>query len=108
MIFCSCTVPKEACAPEEPVSEAADSNYDDLARNLALAVSRSAQTSPEFRKIVKECVLAQFDGDYDLLLSQAAALPMNPVEGVATRSSEGFTIGDLLEHCFPEKERYTR
>lgn len=90
------------------VGEAVDSNYDELARNLALAVSRSAQASAEFRKIVQECVLAQFDGDYDLLLSQAAALPMNPVEGVATRSSEGFTMGDLLEHYFPEEERYTR
>lgn len=108
MILSSCSSPEEPCAPEVPVEEAVDSNYDELVRNLALAVSRSAQTSPEFRKIVKECVLAQFDGDYDLLLSQAAALPMNPVEGVATRSSEGFTIGDLLEHCFPEKERYTR
>lgn len=89
MTLSSCTSAEETYAPEKPAGEAVDSNYDDLARNLALAVSRSAQSSPEFRKIVKEGVLKQFDGDYDLLLSQAASLPMAPVEGVATRSAGG-------------------
>ncbi len=88
--------------PEQTERKYADSNvYDELVGNLALAVNKAVVNSPDFRKLVKEQVMLQFDGDYDMLLQTAAPMTITPVQGAVTRSSGEFTVADMLEYYYP-------
>lgn len=105
---CSAELDQPEITPKTPSARLDPQQYDELVGDLAVAVSNAARNSAEFRQLVKNEVLQQFDGDYDLLLSRAATLQITPVDGIATRSSQNFTIGDMLEHYYPESKNYTR
>lgn len=82
--------------------------YDQLSTNLAASISRSLQQSPEFRQLIKTEALKQFDGDYDVLLSQIVDVKIPVVSGVTTRASSDFTVKELLDHFVSDELKTTR
>lgn len=78
-------------------------DYDQTVKNLAVAVSEAMISSIEFRNLIKSDALKQFDGDYDVLLSNMVAIQIPSDENGVTRSYD-FTVGDLLSKFYPDKE----
>jgi len=74
--------------------------YNTDMKNFALAVSNAMNKSEDFRKLIKREVLAKFDGDYNVLLSHIMNKSILPIEGIQLRSSDNYTVKDLLEDFY--------
>lgn len=100
-----CVKTTETTAPEttNEMQALTGEEYDKMLDDFAFAVSNAAQNSAEFRELVKTEVVKQFDGDYDLLLSQAFPMSIKPSADIATRvqAGDGFTVKDMLECYLP-------
>ena len=85
-------------------------DYDDIMGQFALSVNQAMRENAEFRQLVHEHSLEQFDGDYDVLLKHVADEPITVEdETVVTRSADGtVTVKDLLNAYFPNDEKKTR
>ena len=85
-------------------------DYDEVMGNLALSVSRAMCGNTEFRQLIHENALEQFDGDYDVLLKHVADdTVLADDETVVTRSADGtIAVKDLLSVYFPEEGTETR
>lgn len=113
--FAACTfIALASCNSIDPIEDGSETddikstvtdNYDYYAENLGMAVHKAIADSPQARQLIKDEVMKQFDGDYDLLLSNAVSLQ---VDGDAmTRSAGTVTFGQLLE-SYIEAEPLTR
>lgn len=98
----SCTADKEDAAVRVEPLPTVEYSQDLLVGDFAEALSRAVRESAEFRSLIKENVMMQFDGDYDLLLSQAADMTLaNAFPTNGTRSGSSVTVKTLLESCYP-------
>lgn len=83
----SCTADKENAVVRHEPLPAVEYNQDLLVGDFAEALSGAIRENAAFRTLIKENVMLQFDGDYDLLLSQAADLVVeDAVTANGTRS----------------------
>ncbi|GHS96017.1 hypothetical protein FACS189421_00370 [Bacteroidia bacterium] len=74
-------------------------------KNFALAVSHAVKTNEQFRKLIKQEALVKFDGDYDVLLSHIMNKPLvQSAESAQLRSSDNYTVKDLLEESYVSTE----
>lgn len=102
---CNSIDPIEDGNETDDIKSTVTDSYDYYAENLGMAVHKAIADSPQARQLIKEEVMKKFDGDYDLLLSNAVSLQ---VDGDAmTRSSGTVTFGQLLE-SYIEAEPLTR
>lgn len=96
----SCTADKENAVVRHEPLPAVEYNQDLLVGDFAEALSGAIRENAAFRTLIKENVMLQFDGDYDLLLSQAADMTatLGHTEIIRTHpySRGPISIGPLL------------
>ncbi|HIW98281.1 MAG TPA: hypothetical protein H9866_07330 [Candidatus Tidjanibacter gallistercoris] len=99
----SCTADKENAVVRHEPLPAVEYNQDLLVGDFAEALSGAIRENAAFRTLIKENVMLQFDGDYDLLLSQAADLVVeDAVTANGTRSGGSpVTVKNLIESYYP-------
>ncbi len=102
--FAACSKDEIAnISQNESITMSTDSAFDKDMSNFALAVSRSLSNSKEFRNIVKEEASKQFDGDYDILLSNLTGKKIRNPQILKLRSTDGdgASVKNLLEEYYP-------
>jgi len=101
--LCACT--NESLMPKDEEVESATINqsaFNRDMRGIAYAVSRAIVDNDEFRRLVKSDALKQFDGDYDILVSDISSKRIPASNGLATKSVDGtVSVEELLEFYMP-------
>lgn len=109
LVFISCT--NEHITPSQSESDSyVDNKYDTRVMDFAEALNRAVSENSDMRKLIKQEVLKQFDGDYDLLLKDALAKSVKPSESVITKSgcSEALTVKELLSLYYTDTRSFTK
>ena len=100
LVGCSET-PIDEYSLAEPTSNAS-SDYNETVRDLALALAKSLNESPELGQIIKEEVMLMYDDDYDVLLSTLADRKLTAPNSIQTRSKDGkCRVADIIEANLP-------
>jgi hypothetical protein len=75
------------------------SDYDKLMNEFAQVVGKAVRGNTNFRGLVKDEAVLQFDGDYDVLVKSIASKKIQPQDPqIRTRSGdEEITVGELLD-----------
>lgn len=102
---CNSIDPIEDGSETDDIKSTVTDNYDYYAENLGMAVHKAIADSPQARQLIKDEVMKKFDGDYDLLLSNAVSIQLDG--DAMTRSAGTVTFGQLLE-SYIEAEPLTR
>lgn len=70
-VFTLASCSRENLEPEMPQTSTTVSaeRYDEDVKNLAIAVNKAINENPSFRRFIKDEVMKQLDGDYDMILS---------------------------------------
>lgn len=82
-----------------------DTEYNEMMKSVAIAVSESMNESPEFRRLLKIEALKMFDGDYDILLSKISNVEISRNEGNLKKSNEKIKVKDLLGAKITERSK---
>ena len=80
--------------------------YDLQTQELAKVINLAINNNPAFRNLIKDEVLKQFDGDYDLLMTTAFEKKISPSEDIITKSgnSESISVKEMLSYyCIATK-----
>jgi hypothetical protein len=92
------TVGKKAEMPEFTT------DYDKQINDLAQAVGKAVQNNDGFRGLIRDRAMQQFDGDYDVLMTQITdvTIPISD-KNIATRSaSSELSVRDLLQSYYSQ------
>ena len=81
--------------------------YNHDFKNLALAVSNAMKSNLEFRRIIKQEVLLQFDGDYNVLLSKIKEIELEEKSASLKSTNKKFLVKNLLEESLPTDVAFT-
>ncbi len=98
----SCTkVEQETILPQDTMIE---NVYDAQVYDLAKAINLAINNNSDFRNLIKDEVLKQFDGDYDLLMTTAFEKKVSPSQDILTKSSssESISVKEMLSHYCAE------
>lgn len=109
-LYTACESSNEVISPEqEPVivGELFEKNeYNSDMKDFALAVSDAMKKSKDFRNLIKQEALVQFDGDYDVLLSRIMDKPVQVENETGfLRSGEEYTVADLLDDYYSSTDQ---
>lgn len=73
-----------------------DTEYNEMMKSIAVAVSETMVESSEFRHLLKTEALKMFDGDYDILLTKISNVEISRNDGNLKDSDEKIKVKDLL------------
>lgn len=78
--------------------------YDAQVYELAKAINLAINNNGDFRNLIKDEVLKQFDGDYDLLMTTAFEKKVSPSQDILTKSSssKSISVKEMLSHYCAE------